>query len=196
MFPSLVLGRLKVRSPTSSTTRSFFADSRSNQADWLTAGAAIVGIIGIGFGLWWADAAAAIVISLKTAQFHNSQKFLRESVGDLMDESPKTPDESEPHPLIDRVRREVAGTAWIAEAAVALRENGHLITGEVWVVRAEGRGRAGLRAALAAPRRAGLAPARDRSRPARVAQRSSRRTSGLGLRTSPILPGETGYKHE
>ena len=51
-----------------------------------------------------------------------------------MDEAPKTPDESEPHPLIDRVRHEVAVTAWVAEAVVALRENGHLITGEVWVV--------------------------------------------------------------
>ena len=132
LFPSLILGRLKRPLADKLHDKVLFADSRMNQADWLTAGAAIVGIIGIGFGLWWADAAAAIVISLDI--LHDGQKFLRESVGDLMDESPKTPDESEPHPLIDRVRREVAGTAWIAEAAVALRENGHLITGEVWVV--------------------------------------------------------------
>ena len=36
-----------------------------NRADWLTALAAVVGVIGIGAGLWWADAVAAIVISLE-----------------------------------------------------------------------------------------------------------------------------------
>ena len=51
-----------------------------------------------------------------------------------MDESPKTPDESQPHPLLDRVREEIAGTAWVREGAVRLRESGHLITGDVWVV--------------------------------------------------------------
>jgi cation diffusion facilitator family transporter len=132
LFPSLILGRLKRPLADKLHDKVLFADAKMNQADWLTAAAAIVGIVGIGFGLWWADAAAAIVISLDI--LHDGQKFLRESVGDLMDEAPKTPDESKPHPLIDRVRHEVAGTAWVAEAVVALRENGHLITGEVWVV--------------------------------------------------------------
>jgi len=35
-----------------------------NKANWLTAGAAMVGVVGIGFGLWWADAAAAAIIPL------------------------------------------------------------------------------------------------------------------------------------
>jgi len=132
LFPSLILGRLKRPLADKLHDKVLFADAKMNQADWLTAGAAIIGIVGIGFGLWWMDAAAAIVISLDI--LHDGQKFLRESVGDLMDESPKTPDESKPHPLSDRVRREVAATEWVADAAVALRESGHLITGEVWVV--------------------------------------------------------------
>jgi cation diffusion facilitator family transporter len=136
LFPSLILGRLKRPLADKLHDKVLFADAKMNQADWLTAGAAIVGIVGIGFGLWWADAAAAIVISLDI--LHDGQKFLRESVGDLMDKAPKTPDESEPHPLIARVQREVADTTWIVQAAVALRENGHLITGEVWVVPRDG----------------------------------------------------------
>lgn len=43
---------------------SFHFDADAQKADWLTAGAAIIGIIGIGFGLWWADAVAALFISI------------------------------------------------------------------------------------------------------------------------------------
>jgi divalent metal cation (Fe/Co/Zn/Cd) transporter len=35
-----------------------------NRADWMTASAAMVGVIGIGFGIWWLDSAAAILIAL------------------------------------------------------------------------------------------------------------------------------------
>jgi cation diffusion facilitator family transporter len=132
LFPSLILGRLKRPLADRLHDKVLFADAKMNQADWLTAGAAIVGIIGIGFGLWWADSAAAIVISVDI--LHDGQRFLRASVSDLMDEAPKTADESRPHPLIGSVERAVTATDWVDRAVVALRENGHLITGEVWVV--------------------------------------------------------------
>jgi cation diffusion facilitator family transporter len=132
LFPSLLLGRLKRPLADELHDKVLFADAKMNQADWLTAGAAIAGVVGIGFGLWWADAVAALVISLDI--LHDGQRFMREATSDLMDESPKTPDESQPHPLLDQVREEIAGTAWVREGAVRLRESGHLITGEVWVV--------------------------------------------------------------
>jgi cation diffusion facilitator family transporter len=132
LFPSLILGRMKLPLAGELHDKVLHADAKMNQADWLTAGAAIAGIVGIGFGLWWADAVAAAVISLDI--LHDGQKFLRESVADLMDEAPKTPDESKPHPLIDAVKREVAAAEWVDEGAVSLREHGHLITGEVRVV--------------------------------------------------------------
>ena len=40
-----------------------YADAKMNKADWLTATAAMVGVVGIGVGLWWVDAVAAIAIS-------------------------------------------------------------------------------------------------------------------------------------
>jgi divalent metal cation (Fe/Co/Zn/Cd) transporter len=132
LFPSLILGRIKRRLAEPLHDKVLFADAKMNQADWLTAGAAIIGVVGIGFGVWWLDAAAAIVISLDI--LHDGQKFLRESVGDLMDEAPKTPDESEEHPLVERVGKEVAATSWVRTGAVRLREDGHLITGDVWLV--------------------------------------------------------------
>jgi cation diffusion facilitator family transporter len=132
LFPSMILGHLKRPLADKLHDKVLFADAKMNQADWLTAGAAIVGILGIGLGLWWADAVAAIVISLDI--LHDGQKFLRESVGDLMDEAPKSADESQEHPLVRRVKDEVAGAEWVAKGAVALRENGERIAGEVWVV--------------------------------------------------------------
>jgi divalent metal cation (Fe/Co/Zn/Cd) transporter len=106
-----------------------------NRADWMTAGAAILGILGIGIGLWWADGVAALAISIDI--LHDGQKFVRESVADLMDESPQTVDESEPEPVINAVHTKLKETGWIAESAVRLREHGHRITGEVWIVPAD-----------------------------------------------------------
>ena len=132
VIPPLILGRLKQPLAAELHDKVLFADARMNRADWLTASAAIVGVVGIGFGLWWADAAAAIVISLDI--LHDGVKYLRESVADLMDDSPQRHDEEAPHPLIATVHRELAATSWVAEAAVRLRENGHVLEGDVWVV--------------------------------------------------------------
>ena len=131
-IPPLFLGRLKQPLSAELHDKVLFADATMNRADWLTASAAAVGVVGIGFGLWWADAAAAIAISL--AIIHDGQKYLRESVADLMDDAPKRHDEDSPHPLIERIKAEVGATAWVREATVRLREHGHLITGDVWVV--------------------------------------------------------------
>jgi cation diffusion facilitator family transporter len=135
LFPSLLLGRRKQPLAEELHDKVLYADARMNRADWLTACAAILGILGIGAGLWWADAVAALVISLDIC--HDGQRFLRESVADLMDESPQTVDESEPDPLLETLREELRGIDWIEDSAFRLREYGHRITGEVWIVPAD-----------------------------------------------------------
>lgn len=132
LFPSLILGRIKQKLAEPLHDKVLYADARMNRADWLTASAAIVGIVGIGLGLWWMDAVAAIAISADIVA--DGQRFLRASFGDLMDEQPESVDESGLDPVIDAVKREVAGADWVAGGAVRLREDGHLVTGEVWVV--------------------------------------------------------------
>ena len=132
LVPSLILGLKKQPLAEELHDKVLYADARMNRADWMTAGAAILGILGIGIGLWWADAVAALFISVDILR--DGQKFLRESVADLMDESPQTVDESELDPVMDEVEKELSGTAWVAESAFRLREHGHRITGEVWVV--------------------------------------------------------------
>jgi cation diffusion facilitator family transporter len=131
-IPPIILGRLKKPLAQKLHDKVLFADSKMNEADWLTAGAALVGVVGIGFGVWWADSVAAIVISLDI--LHDGHKYMRASVADLMDERPVRHDESAPHPLIDQVKEKVASRRWVEEGVVRLREEGHLITGTVWVV--------------------------------------------------------------
>jgi cation diffusion facilitator family transporter len=134
-LPPIVIGRMKRPLADQLHDKVLFADAKMNQADWMAASAAAAGIVGIGFGIWWADSVAAIVIALDVA--YEGQKYLRESVADLMDDRPKTHDEGEPHPVLDRMREELAATEWVKEAVLRMREAGHVMTGDVWVVPSE-----------------------------------------------------------
>jgi cation diffusion facilitator family transporter len=131
-IPPVILGRMKEPLSAELHDKVLYADARMNRADWLTAAAAAVGVIGIGLGLWWADAVAAIVISLDILR--EGQRYLRESISDLMDERPKRHDESRPHPVIEQIKAELEAVTWIESAAIRMREHGHLITGDIWVV--------------------------------------------------------------
>src|SRR5690606_9465820 len=121
-IPPVIIGRMKQPLADALHDKVLFADAKMNRADWLTAGAAAVGVIGIGFGLWWADSVAALVIAADI--LHDGQRYLRESISDLMDEWPRTYDEAKPHPAAERVKEEIAAQPWIAEAAVRMRETG------------------------------------------------------------------------
>ena len=103
-----------------------------NRADWMTVAAAMVGIIGIGFGLWWADAVAAIFISLDIVRdgFVN----VRVTVHDLMDARPRRHDAREYHPVVEEMQKTLTRCDWVEQGAVRLREEGHVFTGEVLVV--------------------------------------------------------------
>ncbi len=63
-IPVVFLRRKKLKLAAELHDKVLYADAEMNRADWMTAGAAILGIVGIGAGLWWADAVAAIFISL------------------------------------------------------------------------------------------------------------------------------------
>ena len=114
-----------------------YADAEMNKADWATAGGAVLGIIGIGAGLWWADAVAAIFISLDIV--HDGYGNVRTAVQDLMDRRPTTFDHSKPLPLVDKVRAHLAALPWVRSADVRLREEGHVLVGEAFLVPAEPR---------------------------------------------------------
>ena len=51
MPPAILLGRAKLKIAREIHDKVLFADAEMNRADWLTAGAAILGVLGIGAGL-------------------------------------------------------------------------------------------------------------------------------------------------
>lgn len=134
-IPAAILGYLKKPLSARLHDKVLHADAEMQRADWMTAAAAAIGVIGIGFGLWWLDAVAAIVISLDVIK--DGWKYLSNATQDLMDARPDTYDESAPHPVKGRVEEEVASWPWVREALVRLRENGHVLAGQVWVVPAQ-----------------------------------------------------------
>lgn len=62
--PPLLLGRIKLPVAERTHDAVLHTDAKMQKADWMTGLAGIGGIIGIGLGYWWADAAAAAIIAL------------------------------------------------------------------------------------------------------------------------------------
>jgi divalent metal cation (Fe/Co/Zn/Cd) transporter len=120
--PAVFLGRAKIRLAEELHNKVLYADAKMNKADWLTAGAATVGVVGIRFGLWWADAVAAALISLDIT--HDGFSNLRRAVVDLMDQTPTTIDQVETDSLRDKLASMLQHLDWVEEVEVRLREEG------------------------------------------------------------------------
>ena len=131
-IPAFILGRAKLPLARALHDKVLFGDAKMNKADWLTATAAMLGVLGIGMGLWWADAVAAGAISIDI--IHDGYRNLRAVVADLMDARPRVVDDSQAEPIVARVLTEVLGLPWVREAQVRLREEGHVFAGEIFVV--------------------------------------------------------------
>jgi cation diffusion facilitator family transporter len=131
-LPAIFLGRAKRKLADDLHDKVLYADAQMNKADWMTVSAAIVGVLGIGVGLWWADAAAAIFISLDI--LHDGSRNMRAAVHDLMDARPRRHDAREFHPIVERINEELRKTDWVEAGATRLREEGHVFTGEILVV--------------------------------------------------------------
>jgi divalent metal cation (Fe/Co/Zn/Cd) transporter len=131
-IPVMVIGQIKKKLAAQLHDKVLYADAQMNKADWMTAGAAIVGVVGIGFGAWWMDAAAAIVIGADIS--HDGLKYTRAAMKDLLDGRPRPPDDSGVHPLVPQVRELVAQLDWIDVAAVRMRELGHVLSVSVLAV--------------------------------------------------------------
>jgi len=131
-LPAVFLGRAKIPLAEELHNKVLYADAKMNKADWLTAGAAMVGVVGIGFGLWWLDAVAAALISLDITKDGFSN--LRRAVVDLMDQAPTTVDHDDPDPLQDKLASMLRDLDWVEEVDLRLREEGQVYFGEAFVV--------------------------------------------------------------
>lgn len=131
-IPAVIVGRKKVPLAKRLHNKVLHTDAEAQKADYLTAFAAIAGIVGIGFGLWWADAAAALFISGSVLK--DGYTNLRDAVEDLMDRSPVEIDRSEPSGLPAEIEALVRSWPWVRDANVRLREHGQVFFGEIRVV--------------------------------------------------------------
>jgi cation diffusion facilitator family transporter len=131
-IPAMFIGRMKLPLANELHDKVLFADAKMNKADWLTALAAILGVLGIAVGFWWADGVAAAVISLDIIR--DGITNLRASVSDLMDSSPTRVDGSSADPLPARVETEMKKLSWVRDARVRMREEGHVYFGEIFVI--------------------------------------------------------------
>ncbi|WP_447943628.1 cation transporter [Microbacterium aurum] len=109
-----------------------YADADMAKADWTTTVASVVGVLGIGVGLWWLDGAAALFISLGIVR--DGYKNTRSAVLDLMDQRARTHDDAEPHPLMRRIVRDLEAQPWAREASVRMRDMGQVFHVEAFVV--------------------------------------------------------------
>ena len=62
--PPVILGHLKMKLADDLHDKVLYADADMNKADWMTALGSIIGVTGIGLGLWWLDAVAALFIAV------------------------------------------------------------------------------------------------------------------------------------
>jgi len=140
MLPALVFtaggeftfGRIKTPYAGELHDNALAADARMNRADWMSGAVAMAGIIGIGVGWWWADAVAATFISFEIVRdgVENFIAVLR----DLMDEVPQKVGEGDRSHWAERLSAKLRTLDWVEKCEVRLREEGNLITGEVFVV--------------------------------------------------------------
>lgn len=89
-IPPVILGRMKLPIARRAQDQVLHTDAQTQKADWQTALAGIVGVGGIGLGLWWADAAAALFISLSILK--DGIDNIRKSTAELADGVPRALD--------------------------------------------------------------------------------------------------------
>jgi cation diffusion facilitator family transporter len=132
----LVLGLLKKPVAGRLNDKALRAESTMNRDEWMSEGAAIIGVLLVGYGHWWADAAAAAFISIEI--IHDGWINMRLVLGDLMDETPTRMGKKELEDITDKVRSRIEQMGEVASAGVRLREHGRAITGEVFIVPNDG----------------------------------------------------------
>ncbi|MFJ6654339.1 cation transporter [Microbacterium sp. NPDC091313] len=125
-------GRVKMRLAQELHDKVLYADADMNKADWQTAVGSIVGVLGIGLGLWWMDAAAAIFIAAGIVR--DGVKNTRAAVTDLMDTRATTFDDERPHPDVAKVHDYLSALPWVEDVRTRTRDQGMFFHIEAFVI--------------------------------------------------------------
>ncbi len=127
IIPPVILGRMKQPVAKRLRDKVLHTDSLMQKADWQTGVAGIAGILGIGFGLWWADSLAALLIALSIAM--DGINATRSAAAELLDGTPRKMKgngiSQEAEDLKERLQK-----TW-PDGTVRLRESGRYIFASV-----------------------------------------------------------------
>ena len=131
-IPSMILGYKKLPIAKKLHNKILYTDAETQKADYMTAFAAMLGILGVGLGYWWMDAAAALFISLSVIK--DGYINLKDAIQDLMDRRPVHVDNSKPDELVEIIEELINSWDWVVKAKVRFREHGQVYFGEVYIV--------------------------------------------------------------
>lgn len=131
-IPMVILGRIKLKLAEPLHDKVLYADADMAKADWGTAAATIIGVLGIGLGFWWADAVAALVIS--GSILRDGVSNIRAAVSGLSDARATRYDNSGPHPLTTEVEEVTRKLSWVDQARARVRDQGHVLHAEIFLV--------------------------------------------------------------
>ena len=130
--PPVFIGRAKLKLARDLHNKVLYADADMNKADWMTAVGSIVGVAGVGIGLWWLDYVAALFIA--GSILYDGFRNLKAAVLDLMDERATTFDDKKPHPVGREVEKYLRGQHWVAAVGCRTRDEGHVFHIEAFIV--------------------------------------------------------------
>lgn len=136
--PPVFIGRAKIKLARDLHNKVLYADADMNKADWMTAVGSIVGVAGVGIGLWWLDYAAALFIA--GGILYDGLRNMRAAVMDLMDERATTFDDKKPHPVGREVEEYLRSLSWVKAAGCRVRDEGHVFHIEAFIVPRRRRG--------------------------------------------------------
>jgi len=131
VVPPVVLGHMKQPLARELHDKALQTSAMLDKGDWLSGIAGVLGIIGIAYGFWWADSAAAAFISIEIVKDGFSE--LSNSIAQLMNKRPSDVESKEPDPIVDELQDALRRLDWVADVRVRLREDGDVVTGEAFV---------------------------------------------------------------
>lgn len=131
-LPTVFLGRMKLKLAKKLHDKVLFTDAQMMKADWMTALATAIGVAGSGFGLWWLDPLAAALVAADI--LHDGFSTLKTAISDLSNRRPEKADKSGFEPVPHDAAAYLRSLEWVQDAAVRLREEGHVMIGEAFVV--------------------------------------------------------------
>ncbi len=132
----VILGRMKYKLADPIHSKILFTDAKMNVSDWSTAAATMVGIAGVGIGLWWSDIVAALLVSVSVTRDGWSQT--KDAFAELMDSAPKNL-KGDYIDLPDKLRTLLLSKKEIVQAKVRMREHGNLILSHAFIKLEDGR---------------------------------------------------------